>query len=204
MINSNRFDKFTLMITVLAYQSFDGSGVYEYEGQLYFIEPPYTSMQSRQITPAQLHYLSRQLDYDLVNVPCSGFPEVKDYLITLSKTWTNPHGNAVVDEATLIKGLATLSEEDLADVISNLHSDLLGKGKFQETKVALDRLWKVGKVTSSTMLRDAMRSIEAEVAPKMAGLAVIKSSPAPDVFKHVTERYPDLALQGKLYNPVAA
>lgn len=204
MINSNRFDKFTLMITVRAYQAFNGSGVYEYEGQLYFVEPPYTRTQSRLISPAQLHYLSRQLDYELVNFPCAGFPEVKDYLIAQSKTWTNPHGNAVLDEVTMIKGLSTLRENDLADLIANLHDELNKKGKVQEIQVASNRLWKVNKISSSEKLREALRSLDAKVAVRVAGLERIKSSPVLDMFKHVSQRYPDMELQGKLYNPVAA
>lgn len=204
MINSNRFDKFTLMITVRAYQAFNGSGVYEHEGQLYFVEPPYTSAQSRLISPAQLHYLSRQLDYELVNFPCAGFPEVKDYLVAQSKTWTNPRGNAEVDEATMIKGLSTLRENDLADLIANLHDELNKKGKVQEIQVASNRLWKVNKISSSETLREALRSLDAKVATRMADLEKLKSAPAMDMFRHVTERYPGMSLQGKLYNTFAA
>jgi hypothetical protein len=204
MRNLGGFNKFVVMIRVCAYQSFNGSGVYEYEGQLYLIEPPYTSAQSRLISHAQLHYLSRQLDYVLVNVSCAGFPEVKDYLITQSKTWTNPHGNAVVDEVTLIKGLSTLSEADLADLISNLHADLIGAGNVQEIQVALDRLWKINKVVASPYLRDALRALEVEVALQIAQLQQIQNSPSLDMFQHVRARYPGLPLQAALQNPFAA
>lgn len=192
------------MLRICAYQAFDGSGVFESEGQLYFIEPPYTSAQSRMITPAQLYYLGRQLDYSMVEVVCSSFTEVKDYFEKQAKTWENPYGNAPIDEATLLKGLSTLQESDLADLIHGLRVEVIHTGKAQETRVALERLWKINKVVASQDLRDALRALEVEVARQIAQLQQIQNSPSLDMFQRVRARYPDLPLQAALLNPFAA
>lgn len=192
------------MFKVRAYQTFDGSGVYEAEGQLHFIEAPYTSAQSRMITPAQLQYLNRQLDYTLVEISFATFAEIKGYLEVQANSWKNPYGNAAVDEATLLKGFSALSEQALEGMIKSLRSEQLEAGKIQELRVALNRLWKINKITSSPILREELRKLETEVASLIALLDQIQKAPSVAMFQRFQLHYPNLPLQAALLNPVAA
>lgn len=151
------------MITVRAYQSFDGSGVYEIEGRLYLTGPPHGAADARPVASGYLGYLAKHLGYELVNVPCEGLADVHEYLKARSKEWVNPHGDAILDEASMTKGIGTLSEDDLLDLIGYLREELDTKGEDKEVRLAVSRLWKVGKVMASHRLSAALLDLEARL-----------------------------------------
>lgn len=153
------------MITVRAYQSFDGSGVYEIKGRLYLTGPPYDAADARHVASGYLDYLAIHLGYELVNVPCESLTEVHEYLKARSKEWVNPHGNAVLDEAVMTKGIGTLSEDNLLDLIGYLREEFDTKGGDKEVRLAVSRLWKVGKVMASDRLSTALLDLEARLKP---------------------------------------
>lgn len=172
------------MIRLRAYHPYDASAVLEHEGHLYFAERPF-GKNLRLITPAQLDYLLRRMEYVAVDQEFENLATAEEEVYRIASELRHQYPASPLTEEELFAGFEMYSEEMLQFQIEDVRDRFVAAGKFQDADRLISGLWKVQRITTNPRLRGLLIDVDAKIQAALEPLQQLKAQPKLGAFPHL-------------------
>ncbi len=158
-----------------AYNTYNASAVIETDSGMFFIESPYTDDQVRPINAEQLTYLVNRLEYFPADISKDSLNELVIFVQEKAESARPFYKTSALTEADMIAGFELYPEDVLHSLLDDLRERYFDAGKYEETKIALGRYWKVGAMFENEGLRQKLIALNIDVTQVFEPMAQLKA-----------------------------
>ncbi len=179
------------MLRLRAYNTYHAASVFETEKGLFFVEYPYTIDQVRKISSEQLNYLVHRLEFVPCDVAQPDFLHLVEFVKEKAESARPQYASSSMTEEELIIGLESYPAASLADLLDDLQVRYLDAGKLTETRLAMDRYWRVQAIANNRLLRARLILMEQSYESALVTLNAIRKQPSENAFPTAFKAFGD-------------
>jgi hypothetical protein len=165
-------------IKLRAYSSYNASAVLETASGLHLIESPYAEDQARPVTEQQLDYLVNRLEFSATDKAFEKFQDLVSFVREKAEAARAYYKTSELTEEEMIAGFELYPEEILHSLLDDLRQRYFDAGKYEETRMALGRYWKVRAMREDELLLQKLVALRIDLSDILNPLTEIKAKPS--------------------------